>query len=251
MALMPAKKSAHILTLLLSLWFAASAQAQAWKLEDQLKNDCLWETSTLLADAQVLPVTVPQSNPALQLIANKISLGMAQSGHAAGAVKIERTPSVDLNVVVSNDVDKQYANSDLYWSYYLDCDRWNVSFNQEVPTKQMLEAAEVERVSNSPCELSLAWLTETHNDFINACECAAFATVESLETSEIVPPTKSTFADSKAKPVHSMLQIISCFQHPVIDALRELHVSAMHNYPYLEHLTQVVTRLTAPVDEGS
>jgi len=85
----------------------------------------------------------------------------------------------------------------------------------------------------------------------DSCCSAAFATIESLEESEIVPPAVTAFPIATAKPVNPMLQVLNCVRHPIIDVLRELHIAAFENYPYLEDLTQVVMRLTAPVDEGN
>lgn len=255
MALMPNKRSTQFATLLLSFLFAASASSafgQSWQIEQQWQSSCLLQSDHELDARQPTFAHVAREDlltPAMQQVANQISIGMVQSNLAAGFARVSQQSLVDLHVVVSNSVDDQLTDRDDYWSYYLDCDRWQVTFNAAQPTQETLVTAEAERVARTPFELGFIWLVDMHDEFLDVIESANFATVENMTTA--TPVVQEEVVIPATEPLQPVAAMLSSIHHPAIDILKGLHHALADKFQYLENLNGLVTQLTVPTNEGS
>ncbi len=241
------------------LFTANNSQAQSWELENRVA--CLFEAAPIQTPLEELQAftEIPSS---MRWVSDKVASGMAAATFAEGSVIVRPEATVLLNSIVTREIDEQ-SEEDSYWQYYLDCDKWQVSFNDEEPVYEVFAPANMNTETGTIAStLGFAWLKERHDEWLAQINDAMFHVVENVAT--LTPTTPIAEPPALEQPqiptkvltqqsdlIGSMLQATKLYQSPIIDFVRET-VCDMHEkiYSQTKQASGIFSELTWPIVNG-
>ncbi len=185
---------------------AVRQKVGGWDIDCLSDSRCLFfKQPVIAAGSAIVPAANElannRSNGMLDRIGARITCGIIESRKAFHCMACFGNAIVDLPALITINVDQQFTTDDVYWQYYTHCDRWQVTFCDQlvVPHRSLWISGVIQRCRHTYLLLEFSAIENLPNGKLVTGSCHLQPACSDIEADQ--PRLSSWLSDFAKQPL--------------------------------------------------